>query len=165
MSYPGVWPEPALKNGKEDEGAPRQEYLDGIWVGYRGFDKYGVAPRYPFGHGLSYTTWKCEIVSRQDLGLQTSDVLGPKSEVLISIRVTNTGKMAGRRAVLLFASKPNQPDAEMPPKELVAFDSVNLGPGESTVVEFKVGFEELKYWSEAANAWQLPKGGITFTAE
>jgi beta-glucosidase len=79
--------------------------------------------------------------------------------------VTNTGKRTGRRAVLLFASKPQQQDAEMPKRELVAFDSVNLGPGESTVVEFKVGFEELKYWSEAANAWQLPKGEITFTAE
>ena len=73
--------------------------------------------------------------------------------------------MAGRRAVLLFASKPQQQDAEMPKRELVAFDSVNLGPGESTTVEFKLGFEELKYWSEAKNSWQMPKGNVTFQAE
>ena len=163
-SYPGIWKKPPKKGrGGRMMGDPQQEYLDGIWVGYRGFDKYGVEPRYPFGHGLSYTTWKEEIVSGKDFRLQTSDVLSPKSEVLISVRVTNTGKMAGRRAVLLWVRKPNQPDAEMPKKELVAFDSVTLAPGESTTLRFEVGFEELKYWSEAEGAWRMPKGEITFS--
>lgn len=175
LSYPGVWPEPVVKDGKEDKGEPRQEYLDGIWVGYRGFDKYGIEPRYPFGFGLSYTTWEvkccqCENVTNTnvandqlelDIGTGNTSTLA----TLITVRVTNTGKMAGRRAVLLFASKPQQQDAEMPKRELVAFDSVNLGPGESTTVEFKLGFEELKYWSEAKNSWQMPKGNVTFQAE
>ncbi len=156
LSYPGVWPQPPIPDGKgKCAGEPRQEYLDGIWVGYRGFDKYGIAPRYPFGHGLSYTTWKVEVVE-----------CGQRENVASAhVRVTNTGKMAGRRAVLLFASKPPQKDAEMPLRELVAFDSVHLGPGESTVVEFKAGFEELKYWSEADHAWRMPTGRVAFHAE
>jgi len=163
LSYPGVWPEPPVANRRgRIMGNPRQEYLDGIWVGYRGFDKYGIAPRYPFGHGLSYTTWKYGNVTVVEVA-GNSRSCGPRWKV--SVKVTNTGKLAGRRAVLLFASKPNQPDAEMPPKELVAFDSVTLGPGQSAVVEFKVGFEKLKYWSEAKHAWQMPKGKISFAAE
>ena len=159
-SYPGVRP---FVGDTRARGEPRQVYHDGIWVGYRGFDKFGIEPRYPFGHGLSYTAWECEIVARPDLGLQTSDVLSPESEVLICVRVTNVGKMAGRRAVLLFASKPDQPDAEMPKKELVAFDSVTLAPGESTELRFKLGFEELKYWSEAEGRWRMPQGDISFS--
>ena len=152
-------------------GEPRQFYHDGIWVGYRGFDKFGVEPRYPFGHGLSYTTWKeevleccqCENVANGQLELEIGNGNNSTMATLVTVRVTNVGKMAGRRAALLWAHKPNQPDAEMPKKELVAFDSVTLAPGESTTVRFRVGFEELKYWSEAANAWRMPDGDIAFS--
>jgi beta-glucosidase len=78
--------------------------------------------------------------------------------------VTNTGAKAGRHSVLLFASKPDQPDAEMPKKELVAFESVALAPGESTEVNFTVGFEELKYWNEKKGRWEMPVGNIVFSA-
>ena len=150
-SYPGVWPTPPRKEGRHLMGEPYQEYEDGIWVGYRAFDKFGIEPRYPFGHGLSYTTWECNVVSAR--------------EGAVSVRVTNTGKRSGRHAVLLWASKPRQADAEMPKRELVAFESVNLGPGESKVVEFRPGFEELKYWSEKEGRWLMPEGQISFTAE
>ena len=104
-------------------------------------------------------------VANDQLELDIGNGNNSTMATLVKVRVTNTGKMAGRRAVLLFASKPQQEDAEMPKRELVAFDSVNLGPGESTTVEFKLGFEELKYWSEAKNSWQMPKGNVTFQAE
>lgn len=155
-SYPGVWPSPPVKNGNLLLGDPQVEYLDGIWVGYRGFDKFGIEPRYPFGHGLSYTTWETALV---DCNRRQSRAFDCK------VRVVNTGAMAGRRSVLLFASKPQQPDAEMPKKELVAFESVWLGPGESSTIEFNVGFEELKYWSERKNCWRMPEGDVSFTAE
>ena len=154
-SYPGVWPEKPRKEGKRLVGEPWQEYLDGIWVGYRAFDKFGIAPRYPFGHGLSFTTWETRVVDIERAGDAFS----------IVCEVANTGTMAGRRAVLLFASKPRQPDAEMPAKELAAFESVELAPGEKKRIEFAVGFEELKYWSEKENRWLMPKGDIAFHAE
>ena len=174
-SYPGVRP---FIGDTRKRGEPRLFYHDDIWVGYRGFDKFGIEPRYPFGHGLSYTTWKEEIceccqceniananVANGQLELEIGNGNNSTMATLVTVRVTNVGKMAGRRAVLLWASKPNQPDAEMPPKELVAFDSVTLAPGESTVVRFRVGFEELKYWSAAAGAWRMPKGNIDFVVE
>ncbi len=155
-SYPGVWPKPPVKQGRHLMGEPWQEYLDGIWVGYRAFDKFGIEPRYPFSHGLSYTKWVTSLV---DCNRLQSDAFDCK------VRVANTGTMAGRRAVLLFASKPPQDDVEMPEKELVAFESVWLAPGESAEIGFNVGFEELKYWSEKENRWLMPKGRIKFMAE
>ncbi len=153
-SYPGVRP---FVGDTRKRGDPRQYYHDGIWVGYRGFDRFGTGVRYPFGHGFSYTTWSAEIIA------ETNDPAENMTEIVV--RVTNTGVRDGRHSVLLWASKPDQPDAEMPPKELVAFDSVTLAPGESTVVRFRVGFEELKYWSVAAGAWRMPKGNIDFAVE
>jgi len=154
-SYPGEYDLAAEavttgQNGGWDRKPPQQVYLDSIWVGYRGFDRFGFEPRYPFGHGLSYTTFKVEQES---------------SGESLRYKVTNTGSRAGRKAVLLWASKPAQADAEMPAKELVDFASVELKPGESKTVEFKVGFEELKYWSVAANAWKMPSGTVTFRAD
>ena len=73
--------------------------------------------------------------------------------------------MSGRRSVLLFAAKPDQEDAEMPNHELVAYTSVELKRGESKPVSFKVGFEELKYWSEQKKSWQMPKGEIKFSID
>ena len=151
-SYPGFRP---FLDDDRSRGEPRQFYHDGIWVGYRGFDRFGTDVRYPFGHGLSYTTWSEEIVA------ETNDLAADETEIVV--RVTNTGARAGRHSVLLWASKPNQPDAKMPPKELVAFESVRLAPRQSADVRFTVGFEELKYWSEAAGAWRLPQGEIIFS--
>lgn len=157
-SYPGVWPgrKPWRKGGKwKYEGEPTVEYLDGIWVGYRGFDRDGVEPRYPFGHGLSYTEWETS----------APEAVRSGDSFEVTCRVRNAGRMAGRRSVLLWASKPDQPDAEMPRRELVAFDSVVLAPGESAEVRFKVGFEELKYWSEADSCWKMPAGEIAFAVD
>ena len=167
-SYPGVWPTPPVKKGNVLLGDPQVEYLDGIWVGYRAFDKFGVEPRYPFGHGLSYTTWKCEVESvkcRRGNGEGETGNAADEAQFTATVSVANTGAVAGRRAVLLFASKPQQPGAEMPKRELVAFESVRLGPGESRTVSFDVGFEELKYWSEKDGRWLMPEGEIAFKAE
>lgn len=153
-SYPGEW----AFDGKgvwSREDHPSQYYYDGIWVGYRGFDKFGTGVRYPFGHGLSYTSWNVGA----PIAVKNGDSYS------ISCEVANAGRMAGRRAILLWASKPDQPDAEMPRRELVAFESVTLAPGETANVSFNIGFEELKYWSESDNRWRMPEGTIKFSAD
>ena len=139
-TYPGV-----MLAKRRGDIIAEEYYDDGIWVGYRGFDKFGIKPKYPFGYGLSYTTFGFEKVER-------------KGKDTFAVRVTNTGKLKGRCVVQCYASKPAQPDAEMPEKELVAFESVTLAPGESREVAFRLGFEQLKYFNEKANAWQLAKG-------
>ena len=149
-SYPGEYP--FVDGGAKgwDHTDPQQTYLDGIWVGYRGFDKFKTGVRYPFGFGLSYTTFA--LAAKPERGA-------------LAVTVTNTGARAGRRVVKCWASKPNQPDAEMPRRELVDFTSVTLKPGESKTVTFRPGFEELKYWSEQAKGWKMPTGEIVLSAD
>ena len=149
-SYPGV--RPFEDNGTKGWARenPRQFYHDGIWVGYRGFDKFGTGVRYPFGHGLSYTDFSLR--AEQD---------GDR----LAVEVTNTGARAGRRVVKCWARKPGQPDAEMPARELVDFASVYLRPGETRTVVFRPGYEELKYWSEKAKGWRMPVGHVILTAD
>jgi len=162
-SYPGEYDLAAEavatgQNGGWDRKEPQQVYLDGIWVGYRGFDRFKTNVRYPFGHGLSYTTFETTVREVSD-----ADAKGVR-RVRVSVR--NAGSRAGRHAVLLWASKPAQADEpEMPAKELVDFASVELGSGEEKTVEFAVGFEQVKYWSEKANAWKMPVGTVAFRAE
>ena len=149
-SYPGDHPfvDGGAKGWARED--PKQKYLDGVWVGYRGFDRFKTGVRYPFGHGLSYTTFALEATA----GTGT-----------LSVKVTNTGRRAGRRVVKCWASKPDQPDAEMPARELVDFASVFLRPGESKTVLFTPGYEELKYWSVKANAWRMPQGEVRLSAD
>ena len=161
-SYPGEYDLAAEavttgQNGGWDRKAPQQEYLDGIWVGYRGFDRFRTGVRYPFGHGLSYTTFETSVREVSD-----ADADGTRT---VRVAVRNTGARAGRKAVLLWASKPAQPDAEMPERELVDFASVELKPGEERTVGFSVGFERIKYWSERAKRWKMPSGTVTYRAD
>jgi len=135
---------PGVKLAEQRNGAEAEEsYDDGIWVGYRGFDKFKIAPKYPFGFGLSYTTFAFE----------KAGACGAK--------VTNTGTRTGRCVVQCYVSKPGSATVEMPEKELVDFTSVELAPGESKTVSFDLGFEQLKYFDETQNAWMLAKGLYT----
>lgn len=119
----------------------KQYYADGIWVGYRGFDHFGTEPKYPFGFGLSYTEFRLEKGS------------APNSAV-----VRNVGGREGRCVVQCYVAKPDQPDAEMPEKELVDYASVTLKPGESQVVVFTPDAKWRRYWSEKANGWRTAEG-------
>ena len=119
----------------------KQYYADGIWVGYRGFDHFGTEPKYPFGFGLSYTEFRLEKGS------------APNSAI-----VRNVGGREGRCVVQCYVAKPDQPDAEMPEKELVDYASVTLKPGESQVVVFTPDAKWRRYWSEKANGWRTAQG-------
>ena len=119
----------------------KEYYSDGIWVGYRGFEHFGTRPKYPFGFGLSYTTF--------EIG---------KGERPFSVSVRNAGSRAGRCVVQCYVAKPNQPDAEMPVKELVDFVSVELKAGETREVTLEPKPQWKRYWSERANGWRLAEG-------
>ncbi len=100
----------------------RVEYKDGIFVGYRFTDKYGYEPRFPFGYGLSYTTFECE-GGTVDAESSTYDVT-----------VKNTGKCAGKVSVLVYMKG----KADEAPKVLAGFDKVYLEPGESKSVKVDI---------------------------
>ena len=142
--YPGRIGEwPAKVNGLSLFA--KETYADGIWVGYRGFDRDGIRPEFAFGHGLSYTSF--EIASAPARGDGTK-----------AVRVKNVGGRAGRCVVQCYVTK-TAPGVEMPAKELVDFASVTLAAGEEKTVAFRPEPEWLRYWDERSGKWaQAPRG-------
>lgn len=135
-SYPGVLT-PDGKNRKEF-------YADYIWVGYRHFDKAKIEPRFPFGHGLSYTTFQIEKAQAA-------------SPTEFAVKVSNTGKREGAEVVQFYLSKPDG-RIPMPEKELVHFKKVNLKPGASEVVSFNLTDDAKRYWEEKEGKWKVEPG-------
>ena len=145
MSYPGIVTN-AIPNDKvtDRDCTTVQEYKDGIWVGYRGFDHFGTKPLYPFGYGLSYTTFKIEPA-------------GAKGNVF-SVKVTNTGSRKGREIVQCYVTKPSVPAVEFAEKELADYASVELEPGETRTVTLTLGDDACRYWCEKTSQWVIPSG-------
>ena len=124
-----------------------QEYNEGIYVGYRYFDTFGVKPRYVFGYGLSYTTF--------DIRFAYADA--QVGTVTVKTTVINTGSVAGKEVVQLYASVPFGVGAEK--QRLVAFAKTKeLAPGETQEVELTVSLRDLACYDEAKAAWVL-RGG------
>ena len=124
-----------------------QEYNEGIYVGYRYFDTFGVKPRYAFGYGLSYTTFDVGFVSAKT----------EKGAVTVKAAVTNTGSMAGKEVVQLYASVPFGDGAEK--QRLVAFAKTKeLAPGQTQEVMLNVSLRDLSCYDEAKAAWVLRSG-------
>jgi beta-glucosidase len=128
-------------------------YGEGIFVGYRGYDALDRQVSYPFGHGLSYTSF-----SYADL---TTHVTGRHQDnglvVNVTCRVTNTGDRRGKEVVQLYVRDPEASVAR-PVRELKAFAKVDLDPGEATMVEFALTARDLSYWSTSLNDWTLEGG-------
>lgn len=125
-------------------------YGEGLFVGYRGYDATATDVAFPFGHGLSYTTF-----AYSDLALTSSD-----AGVQVSLVVTNTGDRAGREIVQVYASIADSKVVRVP-RELKGFASVELEPGASARVEILVPTTELAYWSVLDHAWVVEGGEYT----
>lgn len=127
------------------------EYREGIFVGYRWADKNKIQPLFPFGHGLSYTTF--------DYGKATIDKTeGTADDVFtVSIPVTNTGDRAGREIVQLYVSdlKTTLP---RPVKELKGFKKISLEPGQTETVTFEISRGDLSYFDADKHAWVVDPG-------
>jgi len=126
-------------------------YGEGIFVGYRYYDKKLIEPLFPFGHGLSYTSFAYD-----NLRLSAPD-LNPGEKLLASIDVKNTGDREGREVVQLYIR-----DAESslvrPPKELKGFQKINLKPGETKTIHFEVDETALSFYSPAEQRWVAEPG-------
>ncbi|WP_206025954.1 glycoside hydrolase family 3 C-terminal domain-containing protein [Hymenobacter metallicola] len=141
---------PAHKLGEypSTPGNPlKQFYKDDIYVGYRYFDTYKVAPQFAFGHGLSYTTFKYDQLS----------VTPGKQSATVKLRVTNTGKTAGAEVVQVYVHD-DQAAVKRPEKELKGFDKVFLKPGESKTVTVNLDSNAFQYYDEAKKQWVLEPG-------
>ncbi len=130
-------------------------YRDGIFVGYRWLEREGIEPLFPFGHGLSYTTFVYGPV-RAD-----RPTLGERGTVRISVDVTNTGDRAGAEVVQLYIAD-RVSSLPRPVKELKDFEKVWLRPGETATVVFSVTASELSYYDDTQGRWVAEPG--TFEA-
>ena len=125
-------------------------YGEGLFVGYRGYDATRTEVAYPFGHGLSYTTF-----GYSDLAVNaTSDGIS------VSVTVTNTGPTAGREVVQTYVSIAESTVVRVP-RELKGFADVTLEPGASATVEISIPTEELAFWSVVDEAWVVESGRYT----
>ncbi|WP_336772497.1 beta-glucosidase [Paenibacillus sp. MMO-58] len=127
------------------------EYREGIFVGYRYYDKKKIQPLFPFGHGLSYTSFDYSELAADKGTLTDTDTLK------VSVKVTNTGGRAGMEVVQLYVrdkvSKVIRPD-----KELKGFDKIRLEPGESKVVSFELDKRSFAYYDEELRDWTVETG-------
>ncbi len=125
-----------------------EKYYEGIYVGYRRFDAFEIRPRYPFGYGRSYTVFDCE----------TAGTKLTEAGIEVSVKVTNTGKNAGRHVCFLFAACPDGIRAKER-KRLIAFGKTPLlQPGESVTLTLKAGYALLASYHGGRSAWFMDKG-------
>lgn len=126
-------------------------YAEGIYVGYRYYDKKEIPVRWAFGHGLSYTTFSMGNI-RVSNERMTDD-----TKIEVSVDVKNTGNMTGKEVVQLYISDKNH-TSDRPVKELKGFTKVLLAPGEQKTVHFILDARSLSYYEEKLNDWFAPSG-------
>jgi len=123
-------------------------YEEGIYVGYRHFDKANLEVSYPFGYGLSYT----------DFEYGTMVVTVENDTINVAVPVQNIGERAGKEVVQIYVSKPNS-TIDRPTQELKAFAKTrSLEPSETEEVVIRIPVSELRYWDEKNSGWALEKG-------
>ena len=136
--------------------APRTydvEYKESVLVGYRWYDTKGIEPLYPFGFGLSYTTFELDKA-------KAPKSITAEKPIKVTVRVANTGKRAGAEVVQLYVSE-NNPTVLRPKKELKAFKKVYLEAGEKSTVTFELNHSDLAFWNDKTHAWDVNKGTYT----
>jgi beta-glucosidase len=129
----------------------RVEYADGVFVGYRGYTQQGLDPMFPFGHGLSYTTFAYD-------GLEISP--GDADDLAsLMVTVTNTGTRPGSEVLQVYLGRLPVPVAT-PPLRLAAYHKVRIAPGESERVHLTIPARAASYWDVDADGWVRAKGDI-----
>ena len=129
----------------------RVHYGEGIFVGYRYYEKKRVAPLFPFGFGLSYTSF-----TYTNLQVHASTVTSD-TVVSVNVDITNTGQYAGQEVVQVYVHD-KQSTLSSPQKELKRFAKVALVPGETQTVTFTLDHSALAYWDDARHAWVAEAG-------
>jgi beta-glucosidase len=134
QSYPGV--------------ANSETYKEGVSVGYRWFDAHNLQPAFPFGFGLSYTSFSYG-------GLSVARTAGGAR---VSAMITNAGSRKGSTVAQLYLGLPAQPGVPEPPAQLRGFAKLTLAPGRSGRVSFALDGRSLAYWNTATGAWTVAAG-------
>jgi beta-glucosidase len=151
---PMTWP-------ASEEGLPSTQpadgvltYHEGLFIGYRAFDRDGREPLFPFGHGTGYTTWAHESVTLDQAPAGASGVA-------VCVTVRNTGSRRGREVVQVYASRPDSA-IERPAKWLAGFATVDADPGEEVTVGILIPGRAFQHWTAAG--WSTEPGEFVLAA-
>jgi beta-glucosidase len=130
-------------------------FSEGLAVGYRGYDQLGIEPLFPFGYGLSYTSFTYDQLRVEP---ETTDGTGP---IQVRFTITNTGACAGAEIAQVYLGLPASTGE--PPKRLVGWTKVGLEPGESREVNVMLNPNAsarlLSYWNVTTSGWEIANGG------
>ena len=130
------------------------DYREGIFVGYRYYDKKDMEVLFPFGYGLSYTTFACS-----NLRLSASEITDQET-LTATVTVTNTGTCAGKTVVQLYVGD-KVSTVLRPVRELKGFEKVALAPGESKDISFVLDKRAFAYWNTELSDWHVETGEFT----
>jgi beta-glucosidase len=131
-------------------GTKRVEYKEGVFVGYRGYEQKGTKPLFPFGYGLSYTTFTYA-------NLAVRPAAGAPGSYDVTFDVTNSGSRAGADVAQVYVGDPRA-KVPRPPKELKGFAKVALAPGETRSVSVRLDPRAFSYWDVKAKGWRTSGG-------
>jgi beta-glucosidase len=140
-----------------DPDALEIKYSEGLFVGYRGYEKNRIKPQYPFGYGLSYTKFRYSDLEVDPMVLKKNVLRKDDDLIRVTFRVKNTGKIAGAEIAQLYVA-PGNPPVDRPLKELKGFQKVNLQPGESKKVTITLDRRSLAYFNVATRTWDVAPG-------
>ena len=130
------------------------DYEEGLFIGYRWYDREEIDPLFAFGHGLSYTTFDYS-------NLRAVPPKGSSSVAAFEVEITNSGSIAGKEIVQGYIKVPDS-QIDRPVKELKKFEKVLLKPGESKKILFELSERDLSFWSETNQSWQVEPAEYVF---
>jgi len=147
VTFPRDETQGAQKKAIEYPGVDGRAFYDeGVLTGYRWYDVKGEEPLFPFGYGLSYTSFKLSDLAVKEEG----------DAISVTVTATNTGKRAGEEVVEAYIEAPK--DADEAPSQLKGFEKLSLKPGESRTLTMRIAKQDLRSWSEKEHGWQLVDG-------
>lgn len=132
-------------------------YSEGIFVGYRWYEKHNIPVLFPFGFGLSYTNFRYDEIRL------SKDKTDENEEITVTVTLSNTGAMDGKEAVQIYVREEN-PRVSRPEKELKAFKKVFVKAGESVDVSFTLDRRCFAYWDDEIHGWRVDSGRFTVLA-
>jgi beta-glucosidase len=159
ITFPRRLGDSPAHSGKGNRTYPGDEnlkvhYEEGINVGYRFFDTTNIEPNFPFGFGMSYTSFEY-----QKLRLDKKRIGSMKDHLSVSIDVTNSGSLSGSEVIQVYASQ-NQSEVQRPLRELVGFEKVMLRPRQTSSLSVTVQAKDLAYYDSKKHAWRLAAGEV-----
>jgi beta-glucosidase len=135
------------------------DYTEGVHVGHRAWDRDGLAPAFPFGHGLGWTRWTYESVTLSPTPVSAASLTSPAGGdgLNLTVALTNTGPRAGREVVQVYLEPPRD-GTDRPVRLLAGFATVQAAPGARVTAEVRVPARVFRIWDGEASQWRTPPG-------